>query len=60
MQTKNIWLNLPVRDVKKSKAFFKAIGFRENPMHQNNEHLASFFIGEKDFVMMLFQAVYTK
>ena len=54
MDVKKIWLNLPVKDIKKSKAFFKAIGFRENPMHARAEHLASFFIGEHDFVMMLF------
>lgn len=51
---RSIWLNLPVKDIQKSKTFFKAIGFRENPMHENAEHLASFYIGENDFVMMLF------
>lgn len=51
---KTIWLNLPVKNIKKSKAFFKAIGFRENPMHAKVDHLASFLIGENDFVMMLF------
>jgi predicted lactoylglutathione lyase len=54
MVIKNVWLNLPVKDVRKSKAFFKTIGFRENPMHENNENAASFFIGEHDFVLMLF------
>ena len=51
---KSIWLNLPVRDIKKSKEFFKAIGFRQNPMHENAEHLGSFFIGEHNLVLMLF------
>lgn len=51
---KSIWLNLPVKDLQKSKTFFKAIGFRENPRHAEAEHLGSFFIGENDFVMMLF------
>ena len=51
---KSIWLNLPAKDIKKSKIFFKAIGFRENSMHEKAEHLASFLIGENDFVMMLF------
>ncbi|WP_226332192.1 VOC family protein [Echinicola marina] len=51
---KTIWLNLPVKDIKKSRDFFKAIGFKENPMHENAEHLASFLIGEHNFVMMLF------
>lgn len=51
---KSIWINLPVKNLKQSKAFFKAIGFRENPMHAEAQHLGSFFIGENDFVMMLF------
>jgi len=51
---KTIWLNLPVKNIEKSRTFFKAIGFRENPMHAKAEHLASFFIGENDLVMMLF------
>lgn len=52
---KNIWLNLPVKNVKRSKTFFKAIGFQENPIHQNAEDLASFFIGDNQVVMMLFK-----
>ncbi|MEO6348274.1 MAG: VOC family protein [Aquaticitalea sp.] len=51
---KEFWINLPVKDVKASKAFFKAIGFESNPMHENAEHLGSFFIGDKKVVMMLF------
>lgn len=51
---KTIWLNLPVKNLKESRTFFEAIGFRENPMHENAEHLASFYIGENNFVMMLF------
>ncbi len=51
---KTIWFNLPVKDIKKSKIFFKAIGFRENPRHEKAKHLASFYIGENNFVMMLF------
>ena len=51
---KSIWINLPVKNLKKSKTFFNTIGFRENPMHEKAEHLASFLIGEHNFVMMLF------
>lgn len=51
---KTIWLNLPVKDIKESKEFFKAIGFKENPRHKNAEHLGSFYIGENNFVLMLF------
>jgi uncharacterized protein len=55
MQTKSIWLNLPVKDVAKSRQFFKAIGFKPNPMHENNPNAASFLIGEHNFVLMLFR-----
>ena len=54
MGIKSIWLNLPVKNVSKSREFFKAIGFKENPLHENNKNLASFLIGEHDFVLMLF------
>ncbi len=51
---KTIWLNLPVKNIQKSRAFFNKIGFRENPMRKEAQHLASFLIGENEFVMMLF------
>ncbi len=54
MKTKQIWFNLPVKDLQKSKAFYNAIGFKPNPMHEQATHLASFFIGDKEVVMMLF------
>ena len=52
MQT--IWLNLPVKDLEKSKAFFRNIGFRENPRHRNAAHVGSFLIGKDNFCLMLF------
>ena len=51
---RSVWLNLPVKDLQKSKQFFRNIGFRENPGHRNTTHLGSFLIGEHDFVLMLF------
>ena len=54
IKTKQVWLNLPVKDIQRSKAFFKEIGFSPNPYHENAEHLASFFIGDNNLVMMLF------
>jgi predicted lactoylglutathione lyase len=54
MKIDNVWLNLPVRDVGKSKEFFKAIGFKINPMHENAEDVTSFLIGKNNFVLMLF------
>lgn len=54
MDAKQVWINLPVKDINRSRKFFKDIGFRENPRHMNNKNLASFLLGEHDFVMMLF------
>ena len=54
MNIRSVWLNLPVSDVIKSRKFFGAIGFTENPLHKNAKHLASFLIGENNFVLMLF------
>ena len=51
---KTIWLNLPVKDLQKSKQFFREIGFRENDRHKEASHLGSFYIGDNDFVLMLF------
>ncbi len=52
--TKQIWLNLPVKDVKKSKDFFSKLGFSFNPNYGDSEHSASLLIGDKNFVIMLF------
>lgn len=47
------WFNIPVKDLEKSGEFFKAIGFV--PGEQGNSPVsASFKIGEKQIVMMLF------
>ncbi|REA63693.1 extradiol dioxygenase [Dyadobacter luteus] len=54
MGVKQAWLNLPVKNLEVSRKFFSDIGFRSNPMHDNNPNAGSFYIGEKDFVLMLF------
>jgi predicted lactoylglutathione lyase len=54
MNIKQFWFNLPVKDMAKSKEFFKKIGFRENEMHKDNPTVGSFFVDSKDTVMMLF------
>lgn len=52
---KQFWINLPVKNIAASKAFFSALGFEQNPMHKDAPHLASFFLGEQKVVMMLFE-----
>lgn len=50
----DFWFNLPVKDVKKSTQFFTEIGFKLNEQFANSYEAASFFIGSKNVVMMLF------
>ncbi|QGQ96519.1 extradiol dioxygenase [Paenibacillus psychroresistens] len=51
---KEIWLNLPVKDLKKSKEFFSKLGFSFHPRHENSEDAAGLIVGEKNFMIMLF------
>lgn len=52
--SQDIWFNLPVKDLAKSAAFFTAIGFARHPGAGNTEQSASFTIGEKGIILMLF------
>lgn len=52
---KEIWINLPVKDVQKSKRFFTDIGFSANANFPDSEQSASVMVGEKNVVVMLFQ-----
>lgn len=52
--TKQIWLNLPVKNIEKSKKFFLSIGFSFNEEYCN-EQSACLLVGEKNFVVMLFE-----
>lgn len=50
----DIWLNLPVKNLAQSVKFFTEIGLARNPGPGNSENSASFTIGEKKVVLMLF------
>ena len=52
--TKEIWINLPVDDIKRSVAFFTQIGFSLNENQPVTDNMASLLVGEKKFVLMLF------
>ena len=52
--TKDLWLNLPVIDLARSVAFYEALGFRRNTGPGNTEISASFVVGDKKVVLMLF------
>ena len=53
--TKSLWINLPVKDVNKSKEFFTKLGFTLNLNYGTRDDSACFLIGESGFVMMLFE-----
>lgn len=52
--TKQIWLNLPVKDVAKAKDFFWKIGFSFNEQHDTPSSTCM-IVGETHFVVMLFE-----
>jgi predicted lactoylglutathione lyase len=52
--TKQFWLNLPVKDVNKSREFFGKLGFQFNNGPGNGPNSACMLLGEKNVVVMLF------
>ena len=52
--TKQLWINLPVKDIEKSKEFFTKIGFSFDERYINSEG-ASLVIGDKNIIVMLFK-----
>lgn len=50
--SKQIFINLPVKDLKRSLAFYEAIGFRNNPQF-SDESGACMVISDTIFVMLL-------
>jgi hypothetical protein len=54
MATKDIWINLPVKDVSKSKEFFSKLGFSFGHEYGNGIDSAGILVGSKKTVVMLF------
>jgi predicted lactoylglutathione lyase len=52
--TKELWLNLPVKDLNKSKEFFAKLGFSFHPRHINSDEMAGLVIGDNNVMVMLF------
>jgi uncharacterized protein len=50
----DLWINLPVKNIAKSKAFFTQLGFTFNTQHGNSDNSISLLIGKKNVVLMLF------
>ena len=52
---KQFWLNLPVKDLSKSKEFFNKIGFKFSIGPGSTETSAPLLMGEHNVVVMLFE-----
>ncbi|WP_231424324.1 VOC family protein [Pedobacter sp. Leaf250] len=52
---KSLWINLPVKDVQKSKEFFTKLGFQLNLQYGVRNDSASFLVGDAGLVLMLFE-----
>lgn len=54
MQPKQIWANLAVKDVARTRKFYTEIGFTSNEGSNKTNELTSFKIGEDGFVVHFF------
>jgi uncharacterized protein len=50
----DLWINLPVKNIARSKEFFKELGFTFNERHGNTDNSACLLVGQKNIVVMLF------
>lgn len=49
-----VWINLPVSDIDRSKAFFTAIGFSQHPRHAESREMVGLVMGTRKILVMLF------
>lgn len=51
---KDIWINLPVKDLKSATNFYQAIGFPLNTQAPNSDTMSSFKVGDNNLVINIF------
>ncbi|GIO04419.1 glyoxalase [Brevibacillus reuszeri] len=51
---KELWINLPVKDLKKAKEFYAALEFSFHPRHEKSDEVAGLIIGDHKVLVMLF------
>ena len=49
-----LWLNLPVREPERAKAFYTQLGFRLNEQYVSQDGSFSLIVGDNQVVLMLF------
>ena len=57
MQHRQMFVNLPIRDMARSRAFYDALGYRFNPQFSNDQG-ACLVLGENLFAMLLVHAFF--
>ena len=57
MQHSQMFVNLPIRDMARSRAFYEALGYRFNPQFSNDQG-ACLVLGENLFAMLLVHAFF--
>jgi predicted lactoylglutathione lyase len=53
--TKEFWVNLPVKDLKRTKDFYTRLGFTFKPLPGNREDGACLILGTKSVQVMFFE-----
>lgn len=54
VMTKQIWGNLPVKDIKQTIEFYTKLGFKVEENHFDGNHIASIAVGESKFIICFF------
>ncbi len=52
--SRELWLNLPVREPERAKAFYTQLGFRLNEKYASQDGSFSLIVGDNQVVLMLF------
>jgi uncharacterized protein len=52
--SRDLWLNLPVREPERAKEFYTQLGFRLNDKYPSQDGSSSFIVGDNQVVLMLF------
>lgn len=52
--SRELWLNLPVREPERAKAFYTQLGFRLNEQYASQDGSLSLIAGDNQVVLMLF------
>lgn len=52
--TKDLWINLPSKDLARTRQFYQDIGFKFNPSFPGGDSAVSLLVGNPQIVVMLF------